>query len=141
MQYTGAASVASGTTLTISEENLAALSAGLKLADSYGDVSVGGKLIGLSDGNLSASGGVLTITPDAGSTVVKLSNAYLRSLSLGQHTLKLSYADGQSITATISVVETPVTGDNNQLAGFAFLMAGFSCSALALLYLLKKRRA
>jgi len=317
MQYTGAASVASGTTLTISEEDLAALSAGLTLADSYGDVSVGGKLIGLSDGNLSASGGVLTITPDAGSatfsyivyngvligvpfgspvtvaadgsaaipaggsvvfaynfevpvdaaaslsadgvlswipaevedygygrayitygegnktdtvfvpegaslsvsadasgnpvytsnsaekpivikslvekptltispsrkafykyglgtvtftcngfsstlvsvsvdnvalnssaaevkagsTVVKLSNAYLRSLSLGQHTLKLSYADGQSITATISVVETPVTGDNNQLAGFAFLMAGFSGSALALLYLLKKRRA
>lgn len=79
-------------------------------------------------------------TIQRGSTIVKLKNDYLKTLALGDHTLKLTYADGQSVTATISIVNTPVTGDS----GYGIFAAGMGISLmgmLCVLFVLKKKRA
>jgi len=73
-----------------------------------------------------------------GSTEVTLQNDYLRSLSLGTHTLQINYADGQSVSAEIKIVNTPITGDN----GFGIFAAGLGMSLigmLGILFMLKKR--
>ena len=73
-----------------------------------------------------------------GSTIITLKNSYLKNLSLGNHTLTLEYKDGESISATISVVSTPITGDSG-IAPFACIMALSSIAMLALLIVLKKK--
>lgn len=98
--------------------------------DTLETVSVDG--IGLND---------TAYTIQRGSTIVKLKNDYLKTLALGDHTLKLTYADGQSVTATISIVNTPVTGDSNNLAIWLAVLglSGMLCTAAVLV--LKRRRA
>ena len=73
-----------------------------------------------------------------GSTIITLKNSYLKNLALGNHTLTLEYKDGESISATISVVSTPITGDSG-IAPFACIMALSSIAMLALLIVLKKK--
>ncbi len=77
----------------------------------------------------------------AGSTVVKLKNEYLKSLALGDHTLKLSYADGQTVTAILSIVNTPVTGDSHDLGVWMIVLglSGLMCTTAVLT--LKRRRS
>ncbi len=98
--------------------------------DTLETVSVDG--VGLND---------TAYTLQRGSTIVKLKNDYLKTLALGDHTLKLTYADGQTVTATISIVNTPVTGDSNNLAIWLAVLglSGLLCTAAVLV--LKRRRA
>lgn len=98
--------------------------------DTLETVSVDG--VGLND---------TAYTLQRGSTIVKLKNDYLKTLALGDHTLKLTYADGQSVTATISIVNTPVTGDSSNLAIWLAVLglSGLLCTAAVLV--LKRRRA
>ena len=55
-------------------------------------------------------------TKDSGSTKITLLGTYLETLDLGSHTLKLTYSDGPTPTATFNVVNPPAsepTPNNN----------------------------
>ena len=80
-------------------------------------------------------------TAKAGSTVVTLKAAYLKTLNTGKHTITVIYTDGEAegtfyVTLTADGT-TPPTGDNSQIVLWIGLM---TVSALAVVVLLIEQR-
>lgn len=68
-------------------------------------------------------------TAASGSTVITLSNSFLKTLSLGNHSIKAYYVDGSTDTTAFTVLESsviPFTGDDsNALIWGAAALVGF----------------
>ena len=73
-----------------------------------------------------------------GSTVIDLTNKYLKTLTAGKYIMTVTYMDGMSISRFITVGVTPCTGD----VGYGPYAAAMTVSAMALaaaLVVLKKK--
>ena len=71
----------------------------------------------------------------SGSVRATLKNAYLETLSEGEHTVKLVFDDGEvSTTLSISPESTPVTGDNSMIVVYSMLMALSAIAFIALYF-------
>ena len=83
-------------------------------------------------------------TAKRGSTIVTLKNAYLKTLSLGKHTLTMHFNDGQTAEGNFYVVNsakpawTPQTGDTIMTA--VGIMAAAAIGLAVLIYLGKKKK-
>lgn len=83
-------------------------------------------------------------TAKRGSTIVTLKNAYLKTLSLGKHTLTMYFDDGQTCEGNFYVVSSakdawnPKTGDTIMAA--VGIMAAAAAGLAVLIYLGKKKK-
>ena len=76
-----------------------------------------------------------------GSTILTLKSSYLETLSVGKHTLRMTYMDGYGET-TFTVVDNnkPSTGNNSQPWMWMGLMLMSGLVALSSVYILNKKR-
>ena len=76
-----------------------------------------------------------------GSTILTLKSSYLETLSVGKHTLRMTYTDGYGET-TFTVVDNnkPSTGNNSQPWMWMGLILMSGLVALSSVYILNKKR-
>jgi LPXTG-motif cell wall-anchored protein len=82
-------------------------------------------------------------TAKAGSTIVTLSNSYLKTLNKGTHTLTMHFMDGQTASANFYVVSEAKPAWNPQTGDMIMVtvgVMGVSAVALVVLLLMKRRK-
>ena len=77
-------------------------------------------------------------TVKEGSTKVTLTNAYLKTLADGEHTLTIVSTDGQASTKFTITSDAPDTGDSTNPALWSLMMVG-SLAAMAACLILRKK--
>lgn len=81
-----------------------------------------------------------SFTASAGSTVIQLKSTYLTWLTNGTHTIQFVYSDGKTDESTFQIARqawNPTTGDYIMTA---VVVMALSAAALAVLFVLKKRK-
>ena len=78
-------------------------------------------------------------TSVSGSTIVTLRPSYLRTLSLGTHTVEFLYNDGYASTTLRIVSGSPQTGDDSNPAGWALTMILSALGACGLTFWRRKQ--
>lgn len=91
--------------------------------------------IEIDDGNIIDSSNYIL---ESGSTILTLKSNFLEKMSVGKHTITFRYNDGESVSATLNIVENntsnPETGDNIlfYISMFGLSIIGFAGSTLCL---------
>ncbi len=80
-------------------------------------------------------------TAESGSTVITLNQEYIKTLSIGEHTLTIVSKDGSASTTFMVDEPSPQTGDSTNLALLTMLLLSSAGMFLLLTVKAKKRRA
>ena len=97
-----------------------------------------GKFTGVSVDNFAIASDKYTV--QSGSTIVTLKSAYLETLSVGRHTLRINFTDGYAETSfTIEASDIPTTGDHSQPVLWLSIML-IAGAGLAANFVLRRRR-